>query len=117
VTLFPPLHQALVEIEREGIERKIDRHERTLRLLEDWLTGAGFTPVPVSNPSSTTRTFCYEQEDVFDRLMRRTRARGYLWYQNPHYHRPARQFQVSTMGWINADAIEALVETLGKRRR
>jgi aspartate aminotransferase-like enzyme len=117
VTLFPPLHQALVEIEREGICRKIERHERTLGMLEVWLTGAGFTPVPVSNPSSTTRTFTYEQEEVFDRLMRRTRARGYLWYQNPHYHRPARQFQVSTMGWISDEAIEALVETVGKRRR
>jgi aspartate aminotransferase-like enzyme/predicted N-acetyltransferase YhbS len=119
VTLFPPLHEALLQIEREGLARKIDRHERTLAMLETWLVECGFTPVPVCSPSRTTRTFTYrpEQEAAFDRLVRRAQAAGFVWYQNPHYHRPARQFQVSTMGWIDAEAVEALVEIAGRRRR
>jgi aspartate aminotransferase-like enzyme/predicted N-acetyltransferase YhbS len=119
VTLFPPLRQALAEIEREGVARKIARHERALKLLEDWLTGCGFTLVPVLSPSSTTRTFAYteEQDEKFDRLTQRTRSRGYAWYQNAHYHRPARQFQVSTMGWIGTEAIEALVDGMARRKR
>lgn len=115
LSLFAPLKQALCEIEREGLEPKMARHEEGVALLEDLAGRFGFAAVPVRTPSSTTRTFSYskEQDQDFERFSSELRSQGFLLLQNPLTQRAKREFQLSTMGFV---PVENLYH-LGKRMR
>jgi len=116
IQLFPALQQALLNIAEEGLENKWNRHAAALGVFDRYLGELGFSHYPVVNPSNTTRTYQYPEEQTreFDIFVRKMDEIGYMVYQNVHYHKPERLFQVSTMGNVPPSQLEEVVAQLRK---
>ena len=109
VQVFFALRQALLELEREGVDARIKRYAENARVLRDGMARLGFTIlVPESCRSSILTTFRLLPGMIYDALHDAMKRRGYIIYAGQGDIRTY-AFRVANLGILTPRDMEGVV--------
>jgi 2-aminoethylphosphonate-pyruvate transaminase len=110
VQVLHAMRQALVELEREGVERRIARYAENARVLRRGMAGLGFEIlVPEGARSNILTTFRLLPGLAYDPLHDAMKRRGYVIYAGQGDIRTY-AFRVSNMGTLTPRDMEGVVD-------
>jgi 2-aminoethylphosphonate-pyruvate transaminase len=109
VQVFFALRQALLELEREGVDARIKRYAENARVLRDGMARLGFTIlVPEGCRSSILTTFRLLPGMIYDALHDAMKRRGYIIYAGQGDIRTY-AFRVANLGILTPRDMEGVV--------
>lgn len=109
VQVLHAMRQALVELEAEGVRRRIARYAENARVLRDGMTRLGFSIlVPEAARSNILTTFRLPDGIAYDALHDTLKRRGYIIYAGQGDLRTY-AFRVSNMGTLGPEDMRGVV--------
>jgi 2-aminoethylphosphonate-pyruvate transaminase len=110
VQVLHALREALLELEEEGVDRRLARYAANARVLRQGLTGLGLDILlPESTRSSVLTTFRLPPGVTYDTLHDAMKRRGYVIYAGQGDIRRY-AFRVANMGTLTPHDMEAVVQ-------
>lgn len=113
VQVLHAMQQALVELEKEGVEARIARYAENARVLRAGMGALGFDIlVPAAGRSSILTTFRLRPGLTYEALHDAMKRRGYVIYAGQGDIRRY-AFRVANMGTLTSDDMRAVVRAFG----
>ena len=110
VQVLHAMEQALIELEAEGVGRRIARYAENARVLREGLAGLGFEVlVPEAARSNILSTFRLPPGITYERLHDAMKARGYVIYAGQG-NLGSYAFRVGNIGTLTAADMKAVVD-------
>jgi 2-aminoethylphosphonate-pyruvate transaminase len=109
VQVLHAMEQALVELEREGVARRVARYAENARLLRAGMAALGFEPlVPAPARSHVLTTFRLPPGVSYEALHDAMKRRGYIIYAGQGELRTY-AFRVANMGTLTSEDMRRVV--------
>lgn len=106
------LHQALIELERETIPKRLVRYQLLSKTLIEGMTKAGFRTF-IESPIITSFLYPHDNWD-FNNFYQNLYRRGYVIYPGSlaSTQEPSQTFRIGTIGNLNVEDIQRLLHNL-----